>query len=46
MNEFRKHYSKPDFLPLDSETSQQDWFFMGGAGPGAPIHVSLKSLNS
>ena len=40
MNEFRQHYSKPNFLPLDSETSQQDWFFMGGAGPGAPVHVS------
>ena len=42
MQDFRKHYEKPDFLPLDSETSQQDWFFMGGSGPGAPVHVSFK----
>ena len=41
MQDFRKHYDKPDFLPLESETSQQDWFFMGGSGPGAPVHVSF-----
>lgn len=39
MQDFRKHYEKPDFLPLESETSQQDWFFMGGSGPGAPVHI-------
>lgn len=39
MKELRKHYQTPNFLPTDSETSQQDWMFMGGTGPGAPIHI-------
>eukprot|EP00794_Sanderia_malayensis_P009010 gene9010-9974_t len=39
MKEIRKHYQKPEFLPSDSETSQQDWIFMGGSGPGAPVHI-------
>lgn len=35
----RQHYQRPYFLPTDSETSQQDWLFMGGPGPGAQIHI-------
>ena len=38
--ELRKYYTKPGFLPDDAETGDQDWIFMGGPGPGAPIHVS------
>ncbi|KAK3755907.1 hypothetical protein QZH41_019433 [Actinostola sp. cb2023] len=40
----RKHYQLPYFLPSDSETSQQDWLFMGGPGLGAQIHVSIDSV--
>jgi histone arginine demethylase JMJD6 len=36
---FRKHYSRPTFLPDDSESSAIDWIFMGGHGHGAMIHV-------
>ena len=36
----RNYYSKPAFIPDDAETGDQDWIFMGGPGPGAPIHVS------
>ena len=39
-NELRKYYNRPYFIPLDAETGDQDWIFMGGPGPGAPIHVS------
>lgn len=39
--ELRTHYQLPYFLPKQSETSEQDWIFMGGPGPGAQIHVSL-----
>ncbi|XP_031571848.1 bifunctional arginine demethylase and lysyl-hydroxylase JMJD6-like [Actinia tenebrosa] len=35
----REHYQLPYFLPLDTETSQQDWLFMGGPGLGAQIHI-------
>lgn len=38
--ELRTHYHTPYFLPNQSETSEQDWIFMGGPGPGAQIHVS------
>lgn len=38
----RKYYSKPGFIPDDAETGDQDWIFMGGPGPGAPIHVSRR----
>ena len=45
--ELRRHYSKPYFIPSDSEHSETDWIFMGGVGPGANIHVSmLESLKS
>ena len=37
--ELRTHYQLPYFLPSQSETSDQDWIFMGGPGPGAQIHV-------
>lgn len=37
--ELRKHYSKPYFLPSDSEHSETDWMFMGGVGPGANLHM-------
>ncbi|XP_064609038.1 uncharacterized protein LOC135473132 [Liolophura sinensis] len=37
--ELRKHYSKPYFLPEDSETSVIDWMFMGGSGEGANLHL-------
>ena len=39
--ELRKHYQRPYFLPEDSESSNIDWIFMGGPGPGAFIHVSI-----
>ncbi|EDO38068.1 predicted protein, partial [Nematostella vectensis] len=35
----RQHYQRPYFLPAESETSQQDWLFMGGPGLGAQIHI-------
>ena len=38
--ELRTHYQLPYFLPTQSETSEEDWIFMGGPGPGAQIHVS------
>ncbi|XP_029193124.1 bifunctional arginine demethylase and lysyl-hydroxylase JMJD6-like [Acropora millepora] len=37
--ELRHHYDIPYFLPNQSETSDQDWIFMGGPGPGAQIHI-------
>lgn len=40
MEELRKHYERPTFLPDDSVSSSIDWIFMGGAGPGAGLHVS------
>ncbi|XP_068672350.1 bifunctional arginine demethylase and lysyl-hydroxylase PSR-like [Montipora foliosa] len=39
--ELRKYYTKPGFLPDDAETGDQDWIFMGGPGPGAPIHLDM-----
>lgn len=38
-NILRKHYSRPAFLPDDSESSSLDWIFMGGSGNGALMHV-------
>ncbi|XP_058943932.2 bifunctional arginine demethylase and lysyl-hydroxylase JMJD6-like [Pocillopora verrucosa] len=37
----RKYYDKPYFIPHDAETGDQDWIFMGGPGPGAPIHIDM-----
>lgn len=37
--ELRTHYQLPYFLPTQSETSEEDWIFMGGPGPGAQIHI-------
>ncbi|CAH3162777.1 unnamed protein product [Porites lobata] len=37
----RNYYSKPAFIPDDAETGDQDWIFMGGPGPGAPIHLDM-----
>ena len=42
MDELRRHYQRPYFLPADSESSNIDWIFMGGAGEGANIHVSQR----
>ena len=44
--ELRTHYQVPYFLPNQSETSEQDWIFMGGPGPGAQIHVSHNKASS
>lgn len=35
----RQHYNRPYFLPVDSESSQVDWIFMGGPGLGAFVHL-------
>lgn len=35
----RKHYSRPHFLPADSESSAIDWIFMGWSGHGASVHL-------
>lgn len=35
----REHYSRPDFLPEDSEASIIDWIFMGYSGNGATVHL-------
>ena len=43
VDELRDHYSRPEFLPADSEMSRADHIFMGGstaaAGGGAPVHI-------
>lgn len=39
--EFRRHYGRPYFLPETSENNAVDWFFIGTAGLGAHMHVSL-----
>ncbi|KAJ8032491.1 hypothetical protein HOLleu_26032 [Holothuria leucospilota] len=41
MMELRKYYQKPFFLPDDSISSNLDWIFIGGAGPGAGLHIDL-----
>lgn len=38
---FRQHYGRPYFLPETSENNAVDWFFIGTAGLGAHMHVSL-----
>ncbi|XP_076326465.1 uncharacterized protein LOC143233751 isoform X2 [Tachypleus tridentatus] len=35
----RHHYSRPHFLPDDSESSAIDWIFMGYSGQGASMHL-------
>lgn len=35
----RRHYKRPYFLPLQSESSKTDWIFMGSPGYGAHMHV-------
>lgn len=35
----RQHYSRPFFLPDDSESSAIDWIFMGYSGQGASMHL-------
>lgn len=40
----RKYYSRPYFLPENSENIALAWIFMGGPGNGAHMHVSI--LNS
>uniref|UniRef100_A0A069DMI1 Cupin like domain containing protein n=1 Tax=Clytia hemisphaerica TaxID=252671 RepID=A0A069DMI1_9CNID len=35
----RRHYQRPAFLPVDSESSSLDWIFMGGSGRGAMMHI-------
>ena len=40
MKALRRHYTRPEFLPKDSESSHLDWMFMGGSGTGAQMHVS------
>ncbi|XP_066917837.1 uncharacterized protein [Clytia hemisphaerica] len=39
MKALRRHYSRPEFLPQDSESSYLDWMFMGGSGRGAMMHI-------
>ena len=43
IEQLRHHYSRPTFLPADSESSRVDWIFMGGStaatGGGAPVHI-------
>ncbi|RWS23429.1 putative acyl-CoA dehydrogenase 6-like protein [Leptotrombidium deliense] len=38
-NILRQHYTKPYFLPSNSESSRIDWIFMGVPGYGAHLHV-------
>jgi histone arginine demethylase JMJD6 len=40
--ELRQHYSRPYFLPENSENKQMDWIFMGSPGYGAHMHVSIQ----
>lgn len=42
--EFRKHYSRPYFLPESSENNAVDWIFIGTAGLGAQMHVSHRII--
>ncbi|RWS31396.1 F-box protein-like protein [Leptotrombidium deliense] len=35
----RAHYTRPAFLPHDSESSAIDWIFMGYAGRGSSLHL-------
>lgn len=38
-NTLRQHYSRPYFLPQQSESSKTDWIFMGSPGYGASLHI-------
>ncbi|XP_054716588.1 uncharacterized protein LOC129226036 [Uloborus diversus] len=38
-NILRKHYRRPYFLPLLSESTNIDWIFMGTPGHGAHMHI-------
>ncbi|XP_065314994.1 bifunctional arginine demethylase and lysyl-hydroxylase JMJD6-like [Gordionus sp. m RMFG-2023] len=38
-NILRNHYSRPYFLPSESESSRTDWIFMGSPGYGAHMHI-------
>lgn len=38
--QLRKHYTRPYFLPDNSESIALAWIFMGGPGLGAHMHVS------
>ncbi|CAN8007367.1 unnamed protein product [Ixodes pacificus] len=35
----REYYTRPEFLPQDSEASVIDWIFMGYSGNGATTHL-------
>ncbi|XP_033754398.1 uncharacterized protein LOC117337499 [Pecten maximus] len=45
-NILRKHYHRPEFLPVDSESSKTDWIFMGSPGHGAYLHIDNVDLMS
>jgi hypothetical protein len=38
----RNHYSRPYFLPDESEISRIDWIFMGTPNYGANIHIGMR----
>ncbi|GIY12431.1 cupin_8 domain-containing protein [Caerostris darwini] len=38
-NILRKHYKRPYFLPILSESTNIDWIFMGKPGYGAHMHI-------
>lgn len=42
----RRHYTRPYFLPRNSENNAVDWIFMGGTGFGAHMHVDNVRLPS
>ena len=46
----RDLYTRPAFLPVESESSNLDWIFMGGStaqtGGGAPVHIDHVSRPS
>ncbi|PIK38396.1 hypothetical protein BSL78_24764 [Apostichopus japonicus] len=46
MKELRKYYERPFFLPDDSVSSTLDWIFIGGAGPGAGLHIDVVDASS
>lgn len=39
----RQYYDVPYFLPNITENIALNWIFMGGPGPGAQMHVGIKS---
>ncbi|CAF3193825.1 unnamed protein product [Rotaria sp. Silwood2] len=42
----RQYYSRPYFLPEQSESSKLDWIFMGTPGLGAHMHIDNVDLPS